>query len=594
VSVGRKVVQKLARGYRKLLETKYKKLLESTEIAGRPVQTAGAPMPIAIPAKPEKEEVTGQLELIRKKRKEIGGYEIPSFTATKVRIGKLATEEEKAPLSLVYPLIPRNPKPGEPIFAYAKVFWDQKTNRYIYQVVEPRLSPELKRIMIKIKELLEQRLDVDFSKLRITEASEYINKQVDDLINYYGFKISPRESQILRYYIQRDFIGLGKIEPLMMDQQIEDISCDGVNIPLFVFHKNPNIGSVVTNVIFDDSEELNSFVIRLAQLTGKSISIAKPLLDGTLPDGSRLQATLATDIAMKGSNFTIRKFSEEPLTPIHLLNYKTIDVRSMAYMWLAVDFGRSILISGGTASGKTSLLNVLSLFIRPEKKIISIEDTGELRLPHPHWVPEVARSAVSVEGAVGEIDMFDLLKESLRQRPDYIIVGEVRGKEAYILFQQMATGHPSMATIHAENMHKLIDRLTTPPISLPPTLVSSLDLIVFLARMRYKDKFVRRVVEIVEMIEVDPETKEPITNQVFRWDPATDKFEVSNKSAMLKKISDLTGIKQQEIIDELERRMLVLHWMQENNIVDYKNVYKVINMYYTQPQTILAVIKGGA
>ncbi len=479
------------------------------------------------------------------------------------------------------------------MLAYAKIFWDAKLGRYIYQVVEPQLTPKLKELLNKIKELLEQKLDVDFSKLKMIEVSEYLRKQLEELINYFKFKITPVERQILRYYIERDFMGLGKMEPFMRDKNIEDISCDGVDIPIFIYHRDPNLGSVVTNVAFNDSDELDSFITRLVQLSGKSISVAQPLVDGSLPDGSRLQATLATDIARRGSNFTIRKFSDEPLTPIHLMNYKTADAKMLAYLWLAVEFGRSILIAGGTASGKTSMLNVISLFIRPDKKIISIEDTAELRLPHPHWIPTVARTPVSTDvERIGDVDMFDLLRESLRQRPDYIVVGEVRGKEAYILFQQMATGHPSLATIHAENISKLLDRLTTQPISLPKSLIGSLDLILFLLRVRHKNKFVRRVNDVSEIIKFDSDADQPVVNQVFQWDPVNDTYEVIGKSAVLEKISQATGIKPQDLIDELQRRSLVLTWMQQHNITDYLSVHKVIDMYYTSPKRLLAFIMG--
>jgi flagellar protein FlaI len=554
------------------------------------------PSPLApVPVRPMTPmEVKGALELLphKKEVKKPEGFTIPEIAVGKVGIGELKLEEKKPLPTIIYPLIPLKPKKDETVFAYAKIFWDSKQNKNVYQVIEPELTEKLKGIMGKVKELLEQKLDVDLSKMKKTEASDYLNKQIEDIINYFGFKINFTEKQILRYYIERDFIGLGKIEPLFRDPQIEDISCDGVGIPIFVFHRNPNIGSIVTNVTYTDSDELDSFIIRLSQISGKSISIAQPLLDATLPDGSRLQATLGTDIARRGSNFTIRKFTEEPLTPVHLLNYGTIDTKSLAFLWLAVDFGRSILVSGGTASGKTSLLNVLSLFIRPEKKIVSIEDTAELRLPHPHWVPTVARTSISAEGRIGEVDMFALLRESFRQRPDYIIVGEVRGREAYILFQQIATGHPSLATIHAENIGRLMDRLTTAPISLPPPLIGSLDLIVFLSLARYKDKFVRRVTEILEMIEYDPKTKTPVVNQVFKWDPIDDKIKVMNKSIVLKKISDMTGLSEKELVEELKRRTAVLDWMREKNIIDYRDVHRIISMYYSYPGKVLAAIAG--
>ena len=524
------------------------------------------------------------------------GMQIPQFLPQGVHAGKLETSEEKKPIQMIYPLIPKKPKKGEKIYAYAKIFWDQNVNKYVYNVIEPHMTAKMTDIIVKVKELLEQKLDVDFSQMRTFEAKNYIRLQVNDIVGYYGFTLTEEEKDNLHYYIERDFIGLGKIEPFMQDEQIEDVSCDGLDIPVFVFHRNPLINSVLTNVVYRNAEDLDSFVIRLAQISGKSISVAVPLLSGALPDGSRIQATLATDIARRGSNFTIRKFTEKPLTPMHLLNYGTIDLKTLAFLWMAVDFGKSIIISGGTASGKTTMLNVLSLFIRPEKKIVSIEDTPELKLPHPHWVPQVARSAIGVEGErkFGEIDLFDLLRESLRQRPDYIIVGEVRGKEAYVLFQEMATGHPSLATIHAENMGKLIDRLTTPPISLPPSLITSADIVVFLIGTRYRDRQVRRVNEVVEVVGMNTETKQPIINQIFRWNPINDTFDIENNSKVLKEIAEEGGVSEKDIADELERRMVVLNWMREKNLTEYTDVNAVINFYYSFPDKLISNIIGRA
>lgn len=536
-------------------------------------------------------QVTTQPATTQVKEPEVTeGLELPKIPKY-AKLGSLEAEEETTPLFLTYPLIPRYPARGEPIFAYAKIFWSNERNRYFYHVVEPQLSDKLREIYQRVKNMLEERLDVDFSKIKKIEAKKFLNEQIEDVLKFFNFVITTTEKKILKYYMERDFIGLGIIEPLMHDPNIEDISCDGVKIPIFIFHRDPKIGSVASNLTFNNSDELDSFIIRLAQISGKSISVANPLLDGTLPDGSRIQATLGTDIARKGSNFTIRKFTEDPLTPVHLLNYETLDVRILAYLWLVTDYGRNILVSGGTASGKTSLLNVLSLFIRPEKKIVSIEDTAELRLPHSHWVPFVARTEIGAEGK-GEVDMFELLQESFRQRPDYIIVGEVRGKEAFILFQQMATGHPSLATIHAENMQRLMDRLTTQPISLPPALISTLDVIIFLARMKYRNKFVRKVTEIVEMMSFDPSRNIPITNQMCKWNPQTDKFDIANKSIALKKIADFTGISKKDIQNELQRRMIILEWMRENQILNYRDVHKIFSYYYANPERLLSTIQG--
>ncbi len=524
----------------------------------------------------------------------VKGISMPEFMfEKKVKFGDMyGSEDVEEKVYTVYPLIPQKPARGEPIFAYAKISWDDKNNRYFYKIVEPNVSDTLKDMINKIRDLLEQRLDVDFAKLKRYEAEEYLHKQVEEILSYYNFSLTENSRKILHYNIQRNFIGLGRIEPMMNDDQIEDVSCDGIDIPIFVFHRNPKIGSLMTNVSFESPDELDSFLIRLAQLCGKSVSVMNPLLNGALPDGSRVQATLATDIARKGSNFTIRKFTSKPLTPVHLLNYNTVDIKALAYLWMAVDFGNSILISGGTASGKTTILNVLSLFIRPEKKIVSIEDTAELKLPHPHWVPQVARVSTSIENKPGEIDMFDLLRESLRQRPDYIIVGEVRGPEASVLFQEMATGHPSLSTIHAENIPRLVDRLTTPPISLPATLIEALDIVVFMSSMKYKNIQVRRATEIVEIIGFDRTNAVPQFNQVFKWDAMTDKFLSPNESVILKKFAEKKGVNENAIVEELERRMLVLNWLKEQNMFEYQDVYNILNIYYTNPERMISTIRG--
>ncbi len=227
-------------------------------------------------------------------------------------------------------------------------------------------------------------------------------------------------------------------------------------------------------------------------------------------------------------------------------------------------------------------------------KIVSIEDTAELRLPHPHWVPHVARVPISTETEKrrGEIDLFDLLKESLRQRPDYIIVGEVRGKEAYVLFQQMATGHPSLATLHADTLEKLTNRLITPPISLPPSLLENLDLVVFLTKMKYKGKHVRKVKNVYEIIGFDVKEDKIKTNKIFQWDAVKDRINITNKSVILKKIMDRTGLTEKKVIEELKRRMLVLYWLQEKSITDYRDVARVMNLYYDFPERTIDIIGG--
>jgi archaeal flagellar protein FlaI len=581
----KKIAQELIRGYQDiLLEKTGKPLISRPIIITTPQQFEN------IPPEPEheREKEPEAKTSINAKYK---SFEIPRISTQLMNLQNTAMQTTTK-MNIVYPLVPKKPAKGERVLAYAKIFWDEKQNRHVYQVIEPRMNESLKNMLVKIKEVMEQRLDIEFNQLRKFEALDFLRKQVDEIISFYSFKLNDDDRKVLQYFIERDFIGLERIEALVRDEQIEDISCDGLDIPIFVFHRNPMLGSIMTNIAFHDTDELDSFVMRLSQLAGKSISVASPLLSGSLPDGSRIQAMLATDIARRGSNFTIRKFTEEPLTPIHFLNYGTIDVKTLAYLWFVLDYGKSILISGGTATGKTSLLNVLSLFIRPDKKIVSIEDTPELKLPHPHWVPAVARIAVGgVESRkTGEIDLFDLLKESLRQRPDYIIVGEVRGKEAFVLFQEMATGHPSLATIHAENIQKLLDRLTTPPIELPGSLIVSANTIVFLLATKYKNRQVRRVGEVLEVVGLNESNNLPVTNLIFKWNPLSDTFDVTNRSITLKQISEAAGMSEQEITEELKRRMLVLEWMQFRNITNYRDVNSVINMYYNFPERVISSI----
>jgi flagellar protein FlaI len=489
-------------------------------------------------------------------------------------------------INIVYTLIPSG---GEIPFASANIKWNRRESSLIYYLIEPVLTEEEKNLLKIIKTAIIEKLDIDFTTLRRDEARSFLVRKFEETIDLMAAELPEEKRRNLLYYVQRDFVGMDKIEPLMQDPNIEDISCDGVDIPLFIFHRNPLMGSIKTNIKFEDKEELDTFVSKVAQRCGKNISIASPLIGGSLPDGSRVQATLGTDIARKGSNFTIRRFTKRPLTPINLINFKSIDSSIAAFLWLAIEYGRSILISGSVATGKTTMLNALSLFIKPELKIVSIEDTAELVLPHPHWVPGVARMPITeVEGKkIGEVDLFDLLKESLRQRPDWLIVGEVRGKEAYVLFQQIATGHSSMSTIHADSMDRLVDRLTTPPIALPATLIEALDIVIFIVKMKYGQTYVRRIQSIYEVTGFDRDKNIPTVNKIYKWNPVSDKYEKDNESAVLQKISVQFGIPKQFLKKEIDNRVKILNWMTENRIDDYIDVSKIIKLYYVRAQDLL-------
>jgi flagellar protein FlaI len=264
---------------------------------------------------------------------------------------------------------------------------------------------------------------------------EYLDKTAKLLIEELNLKINETTYNKIFYYLFRDFIGFNEIDPVLRDYFIEDIECNGIDTPVYVIHRVYR--NLKTNLRYKDVDKLASFVEKMAQRTGRYISYAQPLLDGTLPDGSRINATYTKDVTSKGPTFTIRKFTKVPWTPTQLIAMNTLSPEMLAYFWILLQYKSSVLIAGGTASGKTTLLNALAFFIPPEARVVSIEDTREINLPRENWLPAVARTSIGI-GKVGEVDLFALLKSSFRQNPDYLIVGEVRGKEAFVLFQGMA------------------------------------------------------------------------------------------------------------------------------------------------------------
>ncbi len=519
------------------------------------------------------------------------GVDIPSpgeFRAEDVE--NFSDDEKLTDVDVRYPLIPADPEEGEMVYAWAHIKWNEDKGELIYKIIEPELTPRTEAVLEKIQDIMERSFDITLTDLESGEADDYLSEKIDMIVDKYDISLSDDQREIVRYYTKRDFAGLGKLEPLMRDTEVEDISCDGIDIPVFAYHRNPRYGSLKTSIEWNDHDELDKFVMKMAQRCGKSISVSSPLLDGSLPDGSRVQATLATDIARKGSNFTIRRFTEDPLTPIHMMDFETENAQMYSYLWTLIEHGKSTLVCGTTGAGKTSQLNSLSLFIRPDKKIVSIEDTPELRLPHDHWVPEVSRSGFgsSADGA-GEVSMDHLLKESLRQRPEYIIVGEVRGEEAYILFQQMATGHTGLSTIHADSLEMLMDRLTTQPIDLSPSLIETLDCVMLIKRMRREGSYIRRITGLYEVLGYD-KRKGIDENKVFGWDPENDEYRVENKSMILKQIAHQNGISDEKIKRDLRNKQHVLNYMQEEQIKHFRKVGDIISRFYSDPESVMSDI----
>ncbi len=390
------------------------------------------------------------------------------------------------------------------------------------------------------------------------------------------------------YHLFKEFLGYGQIDIVMKDEGIEDISCDGPDTPIFIYHKKYD--EITSNIYFDSPAQLDSFVIRLTQICGKQISIFSPIVDGKLPDGYRLQTTLAKTVT-RGSTFTIRKFRENPLTPVDLINFKSLSLDMATYFWMAIENGASVLFCGGTASGKTTALNALSLFIPSSHKIITIEDTREISLPHKNWIAGTTRQGFSSseDTKTGkDIDMFDLIRAALRQRPKVVMVGEVRGKEAYSLFQAMATGHTSYSTVHASDIHTLIQRLENPPISLPRALLTSLDIIVFQNAIDIGKKTVRRMTSITEVIKLDPDTNQLIFMEPFSWVSKTDdRFERTGGSKIINTIQLQNDWNETELDQEFTNRKTVLQWMIKKDMRDYRDVGRIVAEYERHPEKII-------
>jgi len=330
---------------------------------------------------------------------------------------------------------------------------------------------------------------------------------------------------------------------------------------------------------------LESFVEKLAQRCGKYISYARPILDGSLPDGSRVNATYTKDITSKGPTFTIRKFTKNPWTPPQLIGFNTLSPEMLAYLWLLVEYKMNLLIVGGTASGKTTLLNAIAFFIPPEARVVSIEDTRELNLPRENWLPSVSRSATGV-GEIGEVGLYTLLKASFRQNPDYVIVGEVRGKEASVLFQGMASGHASISTLHADSIETVIKRLETRPIELSPTLLNVLDSVCIMTHAIVQKQETRKLREIVEIVNVDMEGV-AITNTPFIWNSSEDRFYFKRESQLFQKIGERYGLNKNDLYQEFRRRAELLYKMYQQKIFRFHEVQEIINEYYKKPKFIL-------
>lgn len=472
-------------------------------------------------------------------------------------------------------------------FAFVSIQYAEKENDYLYFIVEPELTPfELKLL----KDVYEQSRDTLSYRDLISGVDQQtiLSKRVKEIINIYVKGLDERSFHKILYYVLRNNIGFGRIDPLMRDSRIEDISCSGPGIPVYLYHKNYE--NIRTSLVFEE-EELNSFVILLAQRSGKHISVAKPYVDAALPGGSRLQETLGKEITSRGSSFTIRKFKETPMTPIDLIREGTFSAEMMAYIWLAIENNKSLLFVGGTASGKTTSLNAASLFIPYKSKIVTLEDTRELQLYHENWIAGVTRESFTGE-LKGTVDMYELLRQGLRQRPEFLIVGEVRGKEALTLFQAMSTGHTTYSTMHAGSVQAAVNRLESEPINVPRVMLTALDIMCVQGSVYLDGRRLRRVLAMVEILDLDPDTKHLNTMEVFRWNPVADTYNTLRDSPVLTEIMEQRGWDKKELERSLKIRAHILQYMLEHDISSYHDVVRILKTFQMSPEKVLQEIGG--
>jgi flagellar protein FlaI len=495
------------------------------------------------------------------------------------QIVELPELKDPTTMNVHYPLIPPHTN--------AHVFWDQKHNELVYYIEEPILSDVEKEILRLLKLGLEEMINISFiNATRNNVVLLYLEQNVQSILAELGTKVSMETYQKLMYFIYRDFIGINEIEPLMRDYFIEDIECNGVGAPIYIVHRKYR--NLKTNLTFSNNEQLTSFVEKLAQKSGRYVSYAQPLLDGTLPDGSRVNATYSSDVTTRGPTFTVRKFTKDPWTPTHLIKMGTASAEVFAYCWLAIEHKFNLITIGETGSGKTTFLNSVVSFIPSEARVCSIEDTRELNLAHENWLPSVTRAGFGVsQEKYGEVTLFDLLRESFRQNPDYVIVGEVRDKETYVLFQGMASGHSSFSTFHAASVDALVRRLETPPISLPASLIESLNIICVISHIKDQEKNIRRLKELNEIISVKQELGKVEYNSLFTYDPVKDTNSVKSSSYILKLINKITGTAVNELEVEVQLRAELLKKLVEKNIVDFREFGEIINSYYKNSEKVL-------
>ncbi|MHC1601352.1 MAG: type II/IV secretion system ATPase subunit [Candidatus Nezhaarchaeales archaeon] len=450
-----------------------------------------------------------------------------------------------------------------------------------YIVREPELTPDELKLYHELLEELRYKAKPDQQLL--TDPLGYLEKALRDAIGELevASKVYSSKNKLF-YYLKRDVLGFGPLEPLIDDPEIEDVSIEGVGKPARVFHRRYSFYDWLhTNIIFEDEEELNNYLIKLAHMGGKHISIAYPIADVMLPGRHRATLTFSREVTPQGPSLTIRKFREKPLTICHLVKHGTISALMAAYWWILLENKAFFMIIGPMASGKTTLLNSLAMLLKPNWKVVSIEDVAELNLPHSGWKPLVTRHTYLIGENLTEIKLFDLVKLSFRERADFIIVGEVRGEEAYALFQAAASGHGCACTFHSPNFESMVNRLTSPPLNVGAGYIDLISNVIVIKRIaRSSKQTIRRVTEVDEVVNPHNYIK------VFTWNPSNDSFQPSDpyelieKSIQLKRVAETTGLTEEDILTELIERKNFIEGLVKNNILDFEEVTRHLRRFY--------------
>ncbi|MEM1684222.1 MAG: type II/IV secretion system ATPase subunit [Nanopusillaceae archaeon] len=484
---------------------------------------------------------------------------------------------EREIFNILYPI-------GDPIFINIYKLPGEEIS---YVAIEPRLTDKERELLEKIQSKIVKLAIETIHYENIEKIKETIENFYDKIVKIgkpqpFSGKIYLKdkdEYEKLKYFLIRERLGFGKLEPLIRDPYIEDVHTLGVG-PVWIVHKI--FGTIKTNIEFVNEEELNKYVIRYSEIVERPVSEARPISDAILPDGSRVNFIYGKDISLHGSSFTIRKFTAKPISITQLISFGTISPEEAAYLWLAIEHGMNIFVIGETASGKTTTLNAITTFIRPDWKVYSVEDTPELNIPHEIWQRLVTRQ----HGKRTDIEMYDLLRAALRSRPNYILVGEIRGKEGFVAFQAMQTGHPVISTFHAGSLNQLVERLTGEPINIPITFIDNLNVVVLQGTTYIKGKMERRVLRIYEIERYIHELKRIAAREVFIWDRINDKHTFRGKynSYILEyKIAPLLRLPdRRKIYDILEERAKILKRMVEEEIFDFFEVWETIKKFYSE------------